>query len=222
MITTNRKEVWELAWSFKDHGKKYDTVYNQKHPPGFRWLHESIGTNWRLTEFQSALGRVLLGKLPSMVEMRRQNARILTEEFRGHRALRVTQPPDHIGHSYYKYYVFVNLERLRKGWTRDRVLSAIAAEGIPCFSGSCSEIYLEKAFSERLRPAQRLDVARQLGETSLMFLIHPTLSTDDMRDTCRAVTKVMASATVSGDALENEVAMSCSLAAPSNSSATGI
>ncbi|MBZ5570397.1 MAG: DegT/DnrJ/EryC1/StrS family aminotransferase [Acidobacteriia bacterium] len=195
MITTNNKEIWDLAWSFKDHGKSYDAVYNRKHLPGFRWLHESFGTNWRLTEFQSALGRVLLRKLPGMVEIRRRNAAILAQGFRQHSALRVIRPPDHIAHSYYKYYAFVRPEELREGWTRDRILSAITAEGIPCFSGSCSEIYMEKAFPLDLRPAARWAVAKRLGETSLMFLVHPTLSVGDMHDTWRAVAKVMHAAT---------------------------
>jgi dTDP-4-amino-4,6-dideoxygalactose transaminase/FMN phosphatase YigB (HAD superfamily) len=191
MVTTNEKAVWEQAWSYKDHGKSYEAVYNREHPPGFHWLHESFGTNWRLTEFQSALGRVLLGKLHRMVEVRRRNAAILTQGFTQHDALRVPQPPSDIGHSYYKYYAFVRPGKLRKGWTRDRILSAIVAEGIPCFTGSCSEIYLEKAFASELRPTQRLMVAKELGETSLMFLVHPTLSEIDMHDTCWAVAKVL-------------------------------
>jgi dTDP-4-amino-4,6-dideoxygalactose transaminase len=198
MVTTNERTVWERAWSYKDHGKSYEGVYNRPHPPGFLWLHESFGTNWRLTEFQSALGRVLLGKLPRMVEIRRRNAAILTQGFTQQDALRVPQPPSHIGHSYYKYYAFVRPEKLRKEWTRDRILSAIVAEGIPCFTGSCSEIYLEKAFASELRPTERLTVARELGETSLMFLVHPTLSETDMHDTCWAVAKVLDAARSEG------------------------
>lgn len=191
MVTTNDQQIWERAWSFKDHGKNYDAVYKRNHPPGFRWLHEAFGTNWRLTEFQSAIGRAQLRKLPAMVEARRQNATALTEGFREHRALRLTEPPDQIRHSYYKYYGFLRPEELRNGWTRDRILAAISAEGIPCFSGSCSEIYMEKAFTPDIRPKERWAVAKRLGETSLMFLVHPTLSQTDMQDTCQAVAKVM-------------------------------
>ena len=195
MLTTNDDAIWGRAWSFKDHGKSYDAAHNRVHPPGFRWLHESFGTNWRLTEMQSAIGRSLLRKLPRSVEMRRRNAGILTEGFSEFPALRATQPLPEIGHSYYKYYVFLRPARLRDGWTRDRIVAAINAEGIPCSSGSCSEIYREKAFREDLRPPQRLKVARELGKTSLMFLVHPTLSQEDMMDTCRAVEKVLEVAT---------------------------
>lgn len=192
MLTTNSKEVWERAWSFKDHGKSYDAVYNREHPPGFRWLHESFGTNWRLTEMQSAIGRAALKKLPAWVESRRKHASILNEYCATIPALRVTLPPEEIGHSYYKYYVFLHTEMLKDGWSRERVIAAINAEGIPCFSGSCSEIYLEKAFTGAgLAPPGRLKVAKELGETALMFLVHPTLTERDMEDTCRALGKVL-------------------------------
>ena len=195
LITTNDERVWNVAWSFKDHGKSFDAVYNREHPIGFRWLHESFGTNWRLTEMQSAIGRVLLRKLPERVAIRRRNAALLDESFLRIPALRVVRPPEDFGHSYYKYYVFVRPELLRDEWDRDRIMAAINAEGVPCSSGSCSEIYLEKAFPLALRPAKRLPNAALLSETSLMFLVHPTLSAEDMYGTALAVEKVISVAT---------------------------
>jgi dTDP-4-amino-4,6-dideoxygalactose transaminase len=196
MLTTNDDEVWERAWSFKDHGKDHGAAHKQQTSSGFRWLHHSFGTNWRLTEMQAAIGRSLLAKLPGQLDLRRRNADILSQKFSTLPALRVTIPPEEISHAYYKYYVFLRPEWLRDGWSRDHLLQAVVAEGIPCFSGSCSEIYLEKAFPKDMRPAQRLQVARQLGETSLMFLVHPTLSEQDMLDTGLAVEKVLKSASV--------------------------
>jgi dTDP-4-amino-4,6-dideoxygalactose transaminase len=195
MVTTNDEQLWNRAWSYKDHGKSHDAVFRREHPPGFRWLHESFGTNWRLTEMQSALGRVLLRKLPEWVAIRRKNAEQLTECFRSMPALRVTAPPSEAGHSYYKYYVFVQPERLRQGWNRDRIMSDITAAGVPCFSGSCSEIYLERAFTEDMRPSASLPVARELGETSLTFLVHPTLLDIHIEMTCETVKRVMELAT---------------------------
>jgi dTDP-4-amino-4,6-dideoxygalactose transaminase len=196
MLTTSNREIWERAWSYKDHGKSYAEVYKKDHPPGFRWLHESFGTNWRLTEMQAAIGRVQLNKLPQWVEKRRINAAVLNERFSQLPALRVTVPPEDIGHAYYKYYVFLKTEALKEGWNRERVMLAIQAEGIPCFVGSCSEIYREKAFQKMgLGPADSLPVAKSLGDTSLMFLVHPTLSEEDMEDTARAVIKVLLEAT---------------------------
>ncbi len=192
MLTTSSRDVWEKVWSYKDHGKSYDAVYHRQASPGFRWLHESFGTNWRMTEFQAAIGRVQLRKLSEWTALRQRNAAILTEGFSGISGLRVTIPPPEIRHAWYKCYVFVEPEALKPDWSRDRIMAAVCAEGIPCGSGSCSEIYLEKAFDGHpSRPAVRLPVARKLGDTSLMFQVHPTLSPEDMHDTVAAVEKVM-------------------------------
>lgn len=190
LLATDDPEIWSRAWAYKDHGKSYDAVYNRQHASGFRWLHESFGTNWRLTEMQSAIGRIQLRRLPEWVRRRRANAELLTRCFCNLSALRVTVPGEEIGHAYYKYYVFVRPEMLKPGWDRDRIMNEIVAAGVPCYSGSCSEIYQERAF-DHMRPAKRLPVARELGETSLMFLVHPTLTVDDMQATSRAVRKVM-------------------------------
>src|SRR5262249_44333819 len=160
--------VWDAAWAFKDHGKSFQAVYHRDHGLGFRWLHESFGTNWRMTEMQSAIGRIALKKLPGWVAQRRDHASILSEQLSGGRGLRITRPPHHIRHCYYKYYAFVVAEALRPGWNRDRILQQICARGIPCFTGSCSEIYMEDAFSQEMRPKDRLTIAKELGETSLM------------------------------------------------------
>jgi hypothetical protein len=198
MVTTNSKELWDTMWSLKDHGKSYDTVYNREHAPGFRWLHESFGTNWRLTEIQAAIGRLQLRKLPRWVETRRENAAMLTECFSELPGLRVTTTPEDIVHSYYMYYAFVRPEALRAGWSRDRILAETTARGIPCFSGSCSEIYLEKAFPTEWRPEVRLPVARELSETSLMFQVHPTLGPEEIARGCEVLRQVMDMATKSG------------------------
>lgn len=196
MLVTSDREVWEKAWSYKDHGKDYETVHKQDHPPGFRWIHHSFGTNWRLTEMQSALGRVMLPKVPRWLEARHRNATYLTRRFERIPGLRVTRPPKHVRHAFYKYYAFVRTERLKPPWDRERIMVEIEREGIPCFSGSCGEVYQELAFEDAgLRPRRRLLNARLLGQTSLMFLVHPTLSLDDMEDTAKAVEKVMARAT---------------------------
>jgi hypothetical protein len=193
MLVTNRAEVWKRAWACKDHGKNYDAVHQRQHPPGFRWLHESIGTNSRMTEAQAAVGRAQLKKVQRWVGQRQAHAEMLNTRLSRISSLRVPRPDVHAEHCYYKYGVFVRPERLKDGWHRDRVIDAIQAEGVPCSVGSCGEIYLEKVF-EGLRRGQRLPVARELAETSLMFLVHPTLTPSDIEDTCLAVSKVMAAA----------------------------
>lgn len=194
MLTTNDDFVWERARSFRDHGKRYDDARYGNDSCAFRWVHDSFGTNWRLTEMQSAIGRAQLRKLPDWTAGRRRNASLLTKGFSVCPGLRVTVPAAEFGHSYYKYYVFVRPESLGRGQNRDRILAAIHAEGIPCFTGICPEIYLERAFPVELHPEKRRPVAQELGETSLMFLVHPTLSEQDMQDTCTAVEKVMLAA----------------------------
>lgn len=194
MLTTDADAIWERAWSFKDHGKSHEAALGPARQHSFRWIHDTLGTNWRITEMQSAIGRVLLPKVPERVAKRQANAALLDQWMARIPALRRVSPPLDVSHAYYRYYVFVRPERLREGWDRDLVVEAISAEGIPCAAGSCSEIYREKAFPERLRPPERHKVARKLGETSLMFQVHPTLSEDEMLDTCRAVEKVMEAA----------------------------
>ena len=196
MVTTNDEDLWRTMWSYKDHGKSFDTVYRQVHPAaGYRWLHESFGTNWRLSEVQSAVGRVALTKLPLWLQERQSHAEFLTERLKILRALRIPQAPDYIAHAHYKYYAFVKPEELAKGWDRGRIARDISSYGVPCSVGSCSEIYLEKAFPPDLRPIHRLAVARELGETSLMFLVHPTLDKRHMERTCEVVEHVMSQAT---------------------------
>ena len=193
MLTTNHPEIWQRAWAYKDHGKDYDTVFSGQSGAGFRWLHHSFGTNWRMTEMQAALGRIALRKVPEWVVSRRHHGAILTETFRQIRGLRVTVPPAEMTHAYYKYYTFIEPDILPDFMTRDAIISTINGAGIPCFSGSCSEIYREKAFvAAGLSPGNRLPVARRLGETSLMFLVHPTLTEEHIRQTGRVVQGVMA------------------------------
>ena len=194
MVTTNDRALWSRMWSFKDHGKSWDAVYDRDHPPGFRWLHESVGTNWRLTEMQSAIGRIQLQRMADWTAARQANCRAIWETAASLPGLRVPAVPDDIGHAGYKCYVFVD-EKTVQGdvaAVRDSIMNAMVAEGVPCFSGSCSEVYLEKAFTDLgLGPEERLPVAKALGESSLMFLVHPTLAAEEIAKTCNALKKVM-------------------------------
>ena len=195
MVTCNDRELWSRMWSFKDHGKSWDAVYEREHPPGFRWLHESVGTNWRLTEMQSAIGRIQLRKMKDWTAARHANCQAIWDTAAALPGLRVPVVPNEIGHAGYKCYVFVDEAKLAEGWDRDRIMNAIVAEGVPCFSGSCSEVYLEKAFTDLgLGPKERLPVAKALGESSLMFLVHPTLTNAEIKKTLQALKAVMSQA----------------------------
>ena len=207
MVTTNDEALWRAMWSFKDHGKSYEAVYERQHPPGFRWLHESFGTNWRMLEIQAVLGRIQLQRMPEWAAARKRNAEAVWAVCREFPALRVpqfkcasctgrcTSAGASCEHAHYKCYVYVEPERLASGWTRDRIIEAINAQGVPCYQGSCSEVYLEKAFDDTgWRPQDRLPVAKALGETSIMFLVHPTLTDTEVAKTCEVIKTVMTEA----------------------------
>ena len=207
MLTTDNPAIWERAWSYKDHGKSRHAVCQQNHPTVFKWLHESIGTNWRMTEIQAAIGRIALSRLPDWIAARRKNAAALDDRLGRLAAIRLTVPPADIGHAYYKYYAFLRTETLRPGWNRDRIVRAVQAEGVPCFSGICPAIFQETAFDRPpFRPKRTLPIAEELGQTSLMLLVHPTLAESDISDTCRAVEKVLAAAAAGGGRTRSLVA----------------
>lgn len=195
MVTTNDSNLWRAAWSLKEHGKDYDAAFNRQHPPGYRWLHESFGTNLRITEMQAAIGRVQLGLLPEWLKARRENARLLDAGFSRIPGLMVRTAPAHMEHAYYKYYVTLQREALKSGWSRDRVLGEINARGIPCFNTYGGEIYRDLAFRKAgLLPGQEATNAARLGEDCLQFLVHPTLGESHMHATIDVTEKVMAGA----------------------------
>lgn len=197
MVTTDDEQLWSTMWSFKDHGKSWDAVYHRQHPPGFRWLHESFGTNWRMLEMQGAIGRIQLARMAAWTERRTAIAmRMRDALLRFPDAVRVPVPDAGMTHAYYRLYGYVRPDGLKPGWTRDRIVAEIVARGVPVFQGSCSEVYLEKAFDGTgWRPDEPLPVARELGGTSLMFLTHPTLTDAEINTACSVLGAVFAEAT---------------------------
>ena len=196
MVTTNSKELWSTMWSYKDHGKSFDAIYNREHPPGFRWLHESFGTNWRMTEMQAAIGRIQLTRMSDWTTKRQTYAAALDKAANSFDCVRLVTVPSYSEHAEYKHYMFIKPEQLAEGWDRDRIVNAIVERGVPCFQGSCSEVYLEKAFDNTpWRPKKRLPNAVELGETSLMFLVHPTLTETEIAKTTQVIKEVFSLAT---------------------------
>jgi dTDP-4-amino-4,6-dideoxygalactose transaminase len=195
MVTTSDKALWKKMWSYKDHGKSWDAIYDKEHPPGFRWLHESFGTNWRMTEMQAAIGRIQLTRMDDWARKRKHNAELIDDAVKSFSVARTVKVPVDVEHAEYKHYIFIEPRYLKDGWARDRIVDEMNAKGVPCFQGSCSEVYLEKAFDNTgWRPEKRLSNAKQLGETSLMFLVHPTLTEENMNKTLVVLKEVLAEA----------------------------
>ena len=180
MLLLRDEAAWRRAWSMKDHGKD---VRDQGAPGGhgFRWLHHEVGSNYRLTEMQAAIGVAQLAKLPSWLAARRRNAAALLDALRDTAAFRLVEPATGVMHAYYKFYLFVRPDALVPGWDRDRIAQDAAARGIPCQTGSCPEIYREHAFADHGLGCDTLPVAAELGRTSLMLPVDPTLNEEECR-----------------------------------------
>ncbi|MXU65203.1 DegT/DnrJ/EryC1/StrS family aminotransferase [Oceanomicrobium pacificus] len=180
MLVTDDPDLWRQAWSFKDHGKDHAEVHRRDHPPGFRWLHDHPGTNYRMTGLSAAIGRRQLQKLDDWQAARAANAAALFDALGDHPLFRCPKPGPALTHGWYRAYAFVRPDRLAKGWTRDRIISSLTENGFRAFSGSCSEIYREKVFAATCGAMAPLPVARELGETSLAFLVDPSFCPDEL------------------------------------------
>ncbi|WP_233008895.1 DegT/DnrJ/EryC1/StrS family aminotransferase [Rheinheimera faecalis] len=197
MVTTNDKSLWSKMWSYKDHGKSFEAVYERAHPPGFRWVHDSFGTNWRMLEVQAVLGRIQLKKMSEWTKTRQKYSALLDKTAERYSAVRCVSVPEYCEHATYKHYFFVNVDKLASGWNRDKIIEEINALGVPCYQGSCSEVYLERAFDNTpWRPKERLKNARELGETSLMLLVHPTLTEEEIQKSCDVLDHVLSLASL--------------------------
>lgn len=196
MIATNRSDLYDLIWSFKDHGKVLSKVQRRHESAAFSWMHDRFGSNFRMTELQSAIGIAQLSKLTEWNSIRKRNAMTLVSVLSDLPLVRVPLPPKNLTHAWYKLHVYLNMSLLASDWSRERIIFEINQAGFPCFSGSCSEIYLEGCFQKaNLQPLSRLPVAAQLGMSSLMFLVHPTITQSQAEEYAHTVKQVLVTAT---------------------------
>lgn len=193
MATCNDQDLRLRMWSYKDHGKDWDAVYKREHPPGFRWLHESFGSNWRMLEIQAVIGNIQLRRMTQWHNRRAAIAQRYVDALKAFpSALRVPLPDAEFTHAWYRFYAYTQPDGLRAGWNRDRIVEEVRRSNIPLFQGSCSEVYREKAFDGTgLRPKEPLAAAVELGETSLMFVTHPTLTDEDVDKIIETFSTVM-------------------------------
>lgn len=184
MVGTEDERLWRRMWSYKDHGKSWEAVFEREHPPGFRWLHDSFGSNWRGTEMQASIGRIQYRKLPQWHKQRTHNALYLAHRLRELPGLTVPLPDEPSRHAFYRLYARLDLEMLAEGWSRDRLIGQMASLGRMVSTGSSTEIYREKAFGlEGLTPTKPLPNASARGADALAFLTHPGLRPEDLSQT---------------------------------------
>lgn len=196
MVASNCDDTWSRMWSFKDHGKNHEKITTTSPNNKFNWVHDSLGTNYRLTEMQSAIGRLQLKKLEGWITKRLANSKFLEQqlsELASKDAIVIPkfrcgdcncdyQREQNCRNANYKFYFYINRKKLKKGWSRERILLELQEKEAPVFNGSCSEIYLEKAFKGIVRSDLGLPIAADLGKRSLMCLVHPTITASEMRN----------------------------------------
>lgn len=192
IISTNSKKLYNIIWSAKDHGKKQNKLFSKDYK--FKYVHDYCGSNYRMCEYQAVIGRSQLKKLENWVKIRNRNSSIYYKLARKFKCLRTLEIPEHIYHSHYKVYIYIDKKFLKKNWNRDRILKKINQIGIPCFTGACPEIYKEKIFKDlNLAPKKNNNNAKKLGETSLQFLVDPTISITKINNTYKILNNFFSS-----------------------------
>ena len=191
MITTNSKKIDSFARAFNNHGKNFKKLSLQSATkiPKFRYIHDDIGTNYRMTEMQASIGRIQLKKLKKWTRIRTNNAYAI---YRAIEKLPITKIPiisPELKHAFYKCYVMLDLNHLKKDWSRDKIIYEINLRGVSCFSGSCPEIYLEKCYEQFSDIA--LPNAKALGKESIMLTVHPSLTKKEINQIKSAVKEVL-------------------------------
>ncbi len=195
-VTVNDEAAYRRMWAYKDHGRDYEKVYFAKHPDGFKWFLESFGTNFRMTEMQAELGIRGLSKLEKWSRIRASNADSWRKVLEKFPCVRVPDIPKDIVHANYKFFFFTRPELLKRGWSAARIIREMNARGIPAFSGTCWNISQEGCFkrSGLSKSEKELPNAAALRDTSVMLLIHPTITKSDMEAAGKELEKILSQA----------------------------
>lgn len=171
MISTNVKNLYLKLWSLKEIGKDYKKT-NTIFLPKFKWTHDNVGSNLRMTEVQAAVGRIQLKNLSKMVNKRRRLAKILNKFFLNNKLFYASNLDSRYYSVYYKFYFFL---KNKKNLQRSKVIKYLRNKGHDVSVGSCPEIYLEKPFQKHVKKKFRLKNAKYLGEISIaLSLSHLT------------------------------------------------
>jgi perosamine synthetase len=127
MVVTNNPSYAEKMRRFRNHGLTMD--HRQRTATG-TWLYEmeELGYNYRLTDFQCALGISQLKKLPGWLHRRREIARKYQEAFQKHPGIRPLILHPQVEHAYHLYVVQLDLEYL--GTDRKTIFRVLHDQGI--------------------------------------------------------------------------------------------
>lgn len=192
MVVTPHEEVRHRVWSYKDHGKSHAKVSAPNGAgSGFRYIHDSFGSNFRLTEMQAAIGRCQLNKLPAWLAQRRANAELLNILLQDDERLIVPAPPANISHAWYKYNLGID-RGAGKNSGVEKIVGRLRDMGITCASGSCPDMSGEAAFAGR--PARKdhdLPNAARVGQRNLMLAVDHLLDEEAMFHIAAAVRKAV-------------------------------
>ena len=180
MVMLKSREHWRRAWSCKDHGKDPEKVRTPAVSKGFRYIHDSFGTNARMTEMQAAIGCVQLGKLPDWLERRRRNAATLTALLGSDDRIIVPEVPEGVEHACYRFYAVLDASLPERGIANSDVIALLVAQGIPAGSGSCPDMSLESAFAAPPRRDGDLPAARDMGRRTIALPVDHLLGDADM------------------------------------------
>ena len=205
MISTNNKQLWLKCWSLKDHGKNYNSVFFKKHKIGFRWHHDNLGSNYRMTEMQAILGRAQLKILDNQIKKRNIIANLYLNGLKDYyKKYDILKEPNFNYiyssqvkdkklsskniHAFYRLNLFINKKKIKQL----KLLEELNLKKINCGVGSCPEIYREKVFKDlKLHPKKRLSNAKLLGETSITFPIDPNRSITKVKLEIKSIKKVL-------------------------------
>ena len=158
----------------------------------YKYLHEEFGSNYRMTEMQAGIGIIQLKKLSQWTKDREKNAKIIINRVKNIKCVRSPLPNSNIQNAWYKLYIYIRSEFLKKDWNRDKILNEINNMGYPAGSGSCGELYLEKAFRDNgFKNFIPLKNARELEQSSIMLLIHPTIKDTEIKNYASAIESVL-------------------------------
>jgi len=201
MISTNNKRLWLKLWSLKDHGKNYRSVYFKNHKTGFKWLHDDLGSNYRMTEIQAVIGREQLKSLDKQIKKRNMIAKLYINELEDYYTkYKIFKKPNfryqtylskennHNVHAFYRLNLFINKNKI----SQNKLIQQFNKYKINCGVGACPEIYREKIFKKlKLYPKKRLINSKLLGETSIMFPINPNASIKKVKLEINSIKKIL-------------------------------